>query len=390
MVGRFYNPAIMSSTNDPDESLTRTVIARPEGIVKRSTEADDRCHYLVVVEGAGRGRRIELGEKHVVIGRAKPADFVIADELVSRSHCQVGMVMGEVCVTDQGSSNGTFVGGQRISGPKLIAPGERITVGTHVFEHEWRSKREVRAAEAQESDLDKAKRYVQSLLPEPLVQGKVRTDWVLQPCAKLGGDLFGYHFIDYRTFAIYLLDVTGHGTDGAMHAVSVMNVLRQPSMPGLDMRDPARVASHLNDVFQMESHGGMLLSLWYGVMDLQSRMLAFTSAGHHPSYLVDPQRAAAIPLDVSNVLIGMMPGYAYGAGKVEVPPGSSLYVFSDGVFEIECADGREWDLDAFVPLLTAPAAPGKAESQRILEEVKARTGREAFEDDFTLVVATLE
>ena len=40
-------------------------------------------------------------------------------------------------------------------------------------------------------------------------------------------------------------------------------------------------------------------------------------------------------------------------------------------------------------LLTAPAAPGKPESQRILQAVKARTGRQAFEDDFTLVVAAL-
>jgi len=212
---------------------------------------------------------------------------------------------------------------------------------------------------------------------------------VLQPSAKLGGDMFGYHFIDERTFAIYLLDVTGHGANAAMHAVSVMNVLRQRALPGVDVRDPARIASHLNEMFQMDRHGGMLLSLWYGVVDLDTRAIAFTSAGHHPAYLVDSGRRAAIPLDVSNVLIGMMPDYPYRADREQLAPGSSLYLFSDGVFEVEGEDGREGSLDDFLPLLTAPAIPGKPESQRILEAVKSRTGRPSFEDDFTLVVAAI-
>jgi sigma-B regulation protein RsbU (phosphoserine phosphatase) len=139
----------------------------------------------------------------------------------------------------------------------------------------------------------------------------------------------------------------------------------------------------------MESHGGMLLSLWYGVFDLATRTLAFTSAGHHASYLVDAQRSESIALDVSNVLIGMIPGYAYKSGTAQVPPGSMLYVFSDGAFEIEPVGGGEWGLEDFLSLLAAPAEPGKAESRRILETVVARTGREAFEDDFTLVATAL-
>jgi hypothetical protein len=243
---------------------TRTIIARADA--PGTSAADDRAHYLVVVEGAARGKRFELGRDPIVIGRAAPASFVIADELVSRSHCRVGLVMGEVFATDLGSSNGTFVADARISGSALIAPGERLRVGTHVLEHEWRSRKEVEALRELDTDLEKAGRYVRALLPDPIAEGAVRTDWVLQPCARLGGDAFGYHFIDARTFAIYLLDVTGHGTDAAMHAVSVINVLRQRAIPGVDVRDPGKMAAHLNEMFQMESHGNMLLSAWYGVL----------------------------------------------------------------------------------------------------------------------------
>ncbi|MEO7744552.1 MAG: SpoIIE family protein phosphatase [Usitatibacter sp.] len=369
-----------------DDPPTPTILVRKGAPV--ASAADDRAHYVVVVAGADPGHRVELGDKGVVIGRTKPADIVIGDSLVSRNHCRVALAMGQLFVTDLGSSNGTFIAGERITGPRLVAPGERFTIGTHVFEHEWRGRREVREARALDSDLEKAKQYVRSLLPEPIQREAMQTDWVLQPCAKLGGDMFGYHFIDERTFAIYLLDVTGHGTDAAMHAVSVMNVLRQHAPPGVDARDPARMAAYLNEMFQMDSHGGMLLSLWYGVLDLESRTIAFTSAGHHAAYLVGPDREAAVPLDASNVLIGMLPGYAYTSGREAVPPGSSLYVFSDGVFEVETADGRQWGIGDFVALLTAPTDPRKPESLRILEAVMARTGCRSFEDDFTLVVAT--
>jgi serine phosphatase RsbU (regulator of sigma subunit) len=377
-----------SATMTAEEALSQTVIMRP-GSFGEAPVDDDRAHYLVVVEGEERGRRIEIAAENLVVGRQKPADIVIPDQNVSRNHCRVGLVLGQLVVTDLGSSNGTLVSGKRITDRRRVAPGERISIGTTVLEHEWRSRREVEAAKAQDTDIEKAKQYVRSMLPAPLDTGLVRTDWVLQPSAKLGGDMFGYHFIDTKTFAIYLVDVTGHGADAAMHAVSVMNILRQRALPGVDVRDPAAMASYLNDMFQMDSHGGMLLSLWYGVFDLETRILTFASAGHHPAFMVDARRDCAIPLGNANVLIGMMPGYAYRSGRTEVPHGSSLYVFSDGVFEVETADGREWGIDEFVPLLTAPADARRRESRRIHEAVMAGTGCRSFEDDFTLVVAAL-
>ena len=372
--------------SDEDDG-TRTVIGRPQGIGPRGA-GDDRAHYLVVVEGEERGRRFELGDKPVVIGRSAPANIVVPDALVSRSHCRVGLAMGEVFVTDLNSSNGTFVAGERVTGSLLLAAGERITIGSHVLEHEWRSRKEVQALREIDKDLEKAAQYVRALLPAEIGSGRVRTDWVLQPSAKLGGDAFGYHFIDERTFAIYLLEVTGHGTEAAMHAVSVINVLRQRAIPGVDVRDPGRMAAHLNEMFQMDRHGNMLQSLWYGVCELDSRTVAFTSAGHHAGYLVSPARDSAAPLETANVLIGMMPGYDFKVGRAEVPPGGSLFLFSDGAFEIETADGREWGIGDLLPLLLEPRQAGVPESRRILETVKDRTGRQAFEDDFTLVVAT--
>ena len=66
--------------------------------------------------------------------------------------------------------------------------------------------------------------YVLSLLPAPISSGPVHVDWHFQPSAQLGGDAFGYYWLDPGTFIFYLMDVSGHGVGPAMHSVTVMNV----------------------------------------------------------------------------------------------------------------------------------------------------------------------
>src|SRR6188768_1099807 len=120
-------------SNGPDNKGDKTVIARTllEGDAKLPSldpnttvllrtglagpaSPDERAHYLAVIAGPHAGMRIELGAKAIVLGRTAPADVVLDDQQVSRNHCRVAVVMDEVFVNDLGSSNGTFVDGERI------------------------------------------------------------------------------------------------------------------------------------------------------------------------------------------------------------------------------------------------------------------------------------
>jgi len=373
------------AADDPGNSTT--VLIRTSSTPGAAAE-DGRAHYLSVVAGERAGLRVELGEKPVIIGRVPPADMVIDDSQISRKHCRVSLMMGEVFVSDLGSSNGTMVDGRRITQTQLLPAGARLQVGGHVLEHEFRSRKEVEASKELDRDLESARRYVHSLIPEPLTKGPIRTEWVLLPSARLGGDVFGYHQLDTRTFAIFLLDVSGHGTGAAMHAVSVTNVLQRDASAGVDMRDPARVATYVNTLFQMSTHGGLYLTLWYGVYDLETRTLRYCSAGHHPSYLVPQARENAIPLKTRNVVIGATPTFEFESATVEVAPGSRLYVFSDGISEIEAKDGEQWGLDHVLPLIMEPPVPGMTEPERMLRAIRSHASSPDFEDDFTVLVAT--
>lgn len=362
--------------------LSRSTIHGP-----RSGEAA-RAHYLLVVEGEGKGQRIAVGANPLVIGRSAPADVVLADQRVSRSHCRVCLAFDELVVVDLESSNGTFIDGQRLTGGASLPVGSRLQLGSHVLEHEWRIRKEVEESQELDRDLEKASQYIQALLPTRLFEGPIRSDWVLVPCARLGGDAFGYRFIGEGHFAIYLIDVSGHGTGAAMHAVSVINVLRQGGLPDTNFFDPASVLRALNAMFRMETHGDLFLTIWYGVYDIEARTLTFASAGHHPAYLVEPSRERAIPLQTKSPAIGVADAVAYKWATTAVAPGSMLYVFSDGVFEITTKEGQTWDLEGFVERMRAPPSPGTGEAQRLLEQVRGLAREPSLDDDFTLVALT--
>ena len=135
------------------------------------------------------------------------------------------------------------------------------------------------------SEMSEAADYVRSLLPPPH-EGSIRTAWRFIPSQQLGGDAFGYDWLDDENFAMYLLDVCGHGVGAALLSISVMNVLRSNSLPGVDMREPSAVLAALNERFPMENHNNMYFTMWYGVYNKKQRRLAYASGGHPPAVLV--------------------------------------------------------------------------------------------------------
>ena len=272
------------SNGDEDDAPTQLVGDIPPGLAT----PDERGHYLVVVDGLHPGRRMLIGPAPVTIGRVAPADIVIPDTELSRAHCRVEAQADEVLVTDLGSTNGTFVDGARVSGTAKIASGGTLRIGRQVLRHEMRSPREVAAAEHLESDLAAARTYVESLLPARLTEGPVRTDWLFEPSARIGGDVLGYHAIDENHFALYLMDVAGHGASAALHAASVMNVIRKQALRAVNMREPGQVLRALNNMFPMEEHGDLFFSVWYGCTSRTSGNCATAPPGIIPAFLQDP------------------------------------------------------------------------------------------------------
>ena len=351
---------------------------------------DDRVHCLELIDGFDFGRRFVVGVVGVNIGRTEPADIILTDSEVSRAHCRLQLEGEALMVTDLNSTNGTYIDGVRLTAPAALPVGATLRVGRQLLKHEWRTQKEILQHEELDRELKKANSYVLGLLPPPLGEGPIRTEWLYEPCSKLGGDGFGYGPISDTKFLIFMLDVSGHGAGAAMHGVAVMNLLRQKALPGADLTKPDQVLAALNAAFPMEAHAGMYFTMWCGVYDKATRQLDFASAGHHPGFLVPATRGEALALRTRNGPIGTDPPAGFRADKVTVPEGANLYLFSDGVFEIVTKDGVEWGLSDFLPLLPGPPMPGMGECQRLYRGVRGLAQSGSLDDDFTLLVLTFD
>jgi hypothetical protein len=345
-----------------------------------------RRHFLVVVSGPEPGRRIEISDQPMTLGRKAQANVRLHDAKVSGVHCRIQLIMDQLVVNDLNSTNGTFVEGQRV-GENGVAPiGALLHIGAYVLKHEVLCIEELERTQERETDLRAAAEYVRSLLPPPLRDGSVQTEWIYLPSAALGGDAFGYHRLADGQFSIYLLDVCGHGTGPAMHSVSVLNVLSQESLPHTDFRDPGAVLDSLNRIFSMHDHAGLYFTCWYGVFDPATRSLRFASGGHPPGFLVSQDGMEIVPLQTHNPGVGLIPGAAFGSERIDVETGSRMYLYSDGAYEFR-PKGRDhdWTLEDFKSLLAAPSIDGISEAHRIHQSIMEAASGDLV-DDFSLLV----
>ena len=88
---------------------------------------------LEIVEGQDAGRQIQL-EGPIEIGRDGATNLALDDEQASRHHARVTAQGDLAIVEDLGSTNGTFVNGQPVEGPRAVRPGDKIRVGLTVIE----------------------------------------------------------------------------------------------------------------------------------------------------------------------------------------------------------------------------------------------------------------
>jgi phosphoserine phosphatase RsbU/P len=242
-----------------------------------------------------------------------------------------------------------------------------------------------------QQELRDAERYVRAILPEPL-PGPLAVDWRFVPSTELGGDSFGYHWLDDEHFALYLIDVCGHGVGSALLSVAVAGTLRSEALQRTDFKSPAAVLAALNQAYQMERHGELFSTVWYGVYHRPSGQLRYASAGHPPALVVSgPETAAgeARPLPASGPCIGLSPAARYQEQQCVLPSPARLYVFSDGTYEITRPDGSMMDFSALAGILAQPKREGRSELDALLGYARDAHGPGVLEDDFTIMKMAL-
>lgn len=241
------------------------------------------------------------------------------------------------------------------------------------------------------AELMEAADYVRSLLPAPLNKENevINTEWFFLPSMQLGGDAFGYHWLDDKHFAVYLLDVCGHGVGAALLSISVVNVLRSQTLFHTNFHDPVSVLTQLNTAFPMEKHNNMFFTIWYGVYNCSERVIHYSSGGHPPALLLsrskDTTSCQVQELGTQGLVIGAMPDVKFTSDRIKIDHQAKLLLYSDGVYEIQKSDGIMLQLEEYIELIKQKFNTGSMELENIVNISKQFNGPGHFQDDFSIL-----
>jgi phosphoserine phosphatase RsbU/P len=238
-----------------------------------------------------------------------------------------------------------------------------------------------------ETELAEAAEYVKSLLPSS-ISTPVCINSRFIPSRQLGGDCFDYYWLDADHLAIYLLDTAGHGLRATLPSVSVLNLLRSRALKGLNYYQPSHVLKALNDTFQINYQNDKYFTIWYGVYNRINHRLIYASAGHPPAVLVSgksPSTTDIKLLKTPGMPVGMFPEAKYVDETWQIEKFSSLYIFSDGAYEITKSDGNLWSLDEFVKLLVSLQNSVDYQLDYVLKYLINLSSKESFDDDLSIV-----
>ena len=238
------------------------------------------------------------------------------------------------------------------------------------------------------NELSDAAGYVKTVLPQKIRSGTILTDWRFIPSASLGGDSFGFHWIDEDHFAFYLIDVSGHGWAASLLSVSVINVLRSHALPKTDFHKPEQVLFALNNTFPCERHNDMFFTIWYGVYSVSSQQITYASGGHPPALLFSGHSRENIQVEqlrTPNFIIGGNPDTIYQSNIKKIRAPTRLFIFSDGVFDITKGDGSIWGFNEFLVFMAQPSNADQSALDSLLNYAQEIAQKDTFDDDFSIL-----
>ena len=137
---------------DPAHKASQVPSMRPGG---------GRSYVLRFISGKYQGGEFPIvNDKPIIVGRSSDLDMVLVEDMVSRKHARITMQQDQIWIDDLGSTNGSFVNGEKIKRARL-KEGDRVLIGTSILK--------VIAGEGARADSTDAKRDLENVATTPAV-----------------------------------------------------------------------------------------------------------------------------------------------------------------------------------------------------------------------------
>ena len=209
-----------------------------------------------------------------------------------------------------------------------------------------------------------------------------------QASLHIGGDYYDVLPVDGRRWGFVIADVAGKGPAAALMMASCRATLR---LCAAGERSAATVVRRVNRAVHTDMPRGMFISLFYGILDLDTNRLTYVRAGHEPALLLRNGQAVPELLAAGGLALGFDEGPVFDSmleeTEIDLGPGDLLALYTDGITEAANASGEEFGRERLVAALSgqdqSPLPRVVEKLNRYLRQFSALASRN---DDRTLLL----
>ncbi|HTP88774.1 MAG TPA: GAF domain-containing SpoIIE family protein phosphatase [Bryobacteraceae bacterium] len=236
-------------------------------------------------------------------------------------------------------------------------------------------------------ELDTARAIQHSLVPRVFPPFPARTDFDIHAqmtsARAVGGDFFDFFLIDDDHLGIVIGDVSGKGTPAALYMAVTHTHVRSTALRGLG---PGECLAEVNRVLVADNASSMFATCFYGILDTRTGQLQYSSAGHNPPYRIGAAGAVEPLESAGGTPLGMFQWKNYESASLQLAPGDSLFLYTDGVPEANNSELEDFTNERLEKVLGLSATlPTREIVSTVNSEVLAFTAGAPQSDDITIM-----
>lgn len=203
------------------------------------------------------------------------------------------------------------------------------------------------------------------------------------PAQMVGGDLFDFIKIDENRMAIALGDVTGKGMPASLLMANVQATLRGQTLLASSAKE---CIIRSNKLLLVSTSDEKFVTLFYGILNTTNHRLLYCNAGHDHPFLISETREQR-RLGQGGVVLGILEEFPFTEEEVQLEPGDTLVIYSDGISEAMNIEREMWGERKLEELLRErQGEPAERIIDHVVAAVKTHAGACPQSDDLTIVV----
>ena len=251
----------------------------------------------------------------------------------------------------------------------------------------------VRHVKRMERDLEAARDIQLSMVPVdfPVASGEQPLDVyaTLQPAYEVGGDFYDFFWLASDRLCVMVADVSDKGATAALHmarAKASIRFLCGREASGY-MPNAAELMEAIDRELSRDNPHAMFITMLLALVDTHTGNLEWCNAGHNPPYIVSADGTVTPLGGECGIPVGIDPKFFRDPESTQLPPGASLFLYTDGVTEAMNAQKDLYGNERLEAALRECANQGPREViEKILLSVREFAAGAVVSDDITLLV----